>query len=103
MPSTYFNFICCTATFIKTDILVSPCHLFPLLLTVHEPPLFLQSQGSRRLGSNADLSFALIKCRSIVNKLSQLKSFDASANLDIIFIAQSWLKEDTPNSVISLV
>lgn len=46
-----------------------------------------------RLGHIVALSFALVKFRSILNKLSLAKGTAVPANLDIICITEFWLNE----------
>lgn len=43
--------------------------------------------------------FAIISCRSFLNKLSHLKSFTVFSKLGIVFLNASWLHGDKPNSV----
>lgn len=49
--------------------------------------------------SRLDLLFALLNCRSILNKFSHLLDFAAPSSPDITFIAESRFAKDRPDSV----
>lgn len=55
-----------------------------------------------RIDAHIAFSFALINCRYILNNFGHLRRFDGSSNIDIPFVTESWLNEDTLNRVTSL-